>query len=529
MHGCTPLQARICAALSIPVIDKRFGNVVKMILMAILLFGFSPSPAPAQDKPGTEWCAGFLNDLEHTVDAYGVRDTGSSPVPGQPLTRTTRFLEEMKYFITDQAEGEQWLNLLDQEGSLAVNKEIENLPDAALAPWLHGLKSGPGIGEPSSQDLRESLKADAHECAQALLSHAKKNVGWSTLALNSEEIPSEYRRARKVLGLYPLFTIPIGLGIANYKAKVSRQYAVPIEDLEPRGTLTLFSPGISQMPDLNGNTVEGLLLKASQNPLGIPLLSDQELKWIAERYAPVLEQDVTGDYDLPGIVVWQGPHMAVDTERPAVYYYATHAILRGSPLLQLNYVIWYKQRPRTGLLDIESGRIHGMTLRITLLPSGEPAMVDVIHNCGCYHFFFPSEKIFRGPKTELFREDAFVPQWLPPYEPGSRLSVRIGTRRHWVERIHYTGFSAGAPITYTLLPYDVLESLPRDSGRNESIFSPEGIVKGETERPERFLFFPAGIPDIGSMRQRGHHGTALIGERTFDDPRLFEEFFFLRK
>lgn len=170
-----------------------------------------------------------------------------------------------------------------------------------------------------------------------------------------------------------------------------------------------------------------------------------------------------------------------------------------------------------------------MTIRITLQKSGEPAMVDVIHNCGCYHFFFPSEKIFRGPKTELFREDAFVPQWLPPYVPGSRLAVRIGTRRHWVERIHDAQGPSPAQAAYDLLPYDLLESLPRSSGVKESIFSPQGIVKGDTERPERFLFFPAGIPDIGSMRQRGHHGTALIGERTFDDPRLFEEFFFLRK
>jgi hypothetical protein len=34
-----------------------------------------------------------------------------------------------------------------------------------------------------------------------------------------------------------------------------------------------------------------------------------------------------------------------------------------------------------------------------------------------------------------------------------------------------------------------------------------------------------GIPDIGSMRQRGHHAIRLVGQAYFDDPLLFEKSF----
>ncbi len=31
-----------------------------------------------------------------------------------------------------------------------------------------------------------------------------------------------------------------------------------------------------------------------------------------------------------------------------------------------------------------------------------------------------------------------------------------------------------------------------------------------------------GIPDVGSMRQRGHHAIKLVGRAYFDDPDLFD-------
>jgi hypothetical protein len=77
------------------------------------------------------------------------------------------------------------------------------------------------------------------------------------------------------------------------------------------------------------------------------------------------------------------------------------------------------------------------------------------------------------------------------------------------------------------VPYDILEVLPREGGRTESIFNPKGIAKC-SKRIERFIFFSMGIPKIGSMRQRGHHAIELIGRAQFDDPHLFDESFIFK-
>jgi hypothetical protein len=80
------------------------------------------------------------------------------------------------------------------------------------------------------------------------------------------------------------------------------------------------------------------------------------------------------------------------------------------------------------------------------------------------------------------------------------------------------------PIPYELVPYDTLEVLPHEDGRTESIFDSVGIAKC-AGRIERFILFSMGIPEIGSMRQRGHHATELIGRAHFDNPDLFDRSF----
>jgi hypothetical protein len=80
------------------------------------------------------------------------------------------------------------------------------------------------------------------------------------------------------------------------------------------------------------------------------------------------------------------------------------------------------------------------------------------------------------------------------------------------------------PVPYELVPYEVLETLPHEDGRTESIFDEHGIARG-SERVERFILFSMGIPSVGSMRQRGHHAIELIGRAHFDDPYLFDQNF----
>jgi hypothetical protein len=153
-------------------------------------------------------------------------------------------------------------------------------------------------------------------------------------------------------------------------------------------------------------------------------------------------------------------------------------------------------------------------------------MVDVVNDCGCYHFFAPERERAERILSRPLRFDALVGQWLPVIAFGERLGIRINSGWHQVQRlISARDLSEGVP--YALMPYDILEALPHEEGRTESIFNSKGIVKG-SERVERFILFSMGIPSIGSMRQRGHHAIELIGKDHFDNPNLFDQNFVFR-
>ncbi len=152
-------------------------------------------------------------------------------------------------------------------------------------------------------------------------------------------------------------------------------------------------------------------------------------------------------------------------------------------------------------------------------------MVDIANDCGCYHLFAPEKEKVAKIISRPFRFAPFVPQWLPDLATGERLGVRLNSGWHQVERL-IAARDLPEPIRYELVPYDILEVLPKD-GRTESIFDSGGIAKC-SKRVERFILFSMGIPEVGSMRQRGHHAIELIGRVHFDDPDLFDESFIFK-
>ena len=90
-------------------------------------------------------------------------------------------------------------------------------------------------------------------------------------------------------------------------------------------------------------------------------------------------------------------------------------------------------------------------------------------------------------------------------------------------RQHNTS-TKNASQSYALASYNQLRSLPADSNTTKNLFESNGLVTG-TERAERFILWPMGIPSPGAMRQWGHHATAFAGRRYFDDPCLLDSYY----
>ena len=132
-----------------------------------------------------------------------------------------------------------------------------------------------------------------------------------------------------------------------------------------------------------------------------------------------------------------------------------------------------------------------------------------------------------------------MPHSLPALTAQQRVLIRIAPTTHYIDRVSVveTGKDTAKDTTLTLATQDYhsLRSLPLDQSATKilpappvagyrSVFSPQGFIDG-TDRAERFLFWPMGIARAGSMRQWGHHATAFVGRRHFDDAALMQERF----
>ena len=454
----------------------------------------------------------FFELLDRTVAERGVRDASFFVVNGFPYLRTNRFLDGLKGDLTNHARKVQWVRWMQQLDLEARQTEIYNLPPEALKELARHL------GEPTG---RPRLRQKAVFYSEMLLTHDQGRSGFYELLQESAAAPSEYSTPMRIMGFYPLTLIPVTIVTHRVQEKFRRRHLAPVDQIETLGELTAYKP--LHVTEYSDRIVRLILDRSRKNPLRVPRLSAADRQTLLTMFAPVIYQDVAADYDKIGEVVWRDNKVDINPAKPTVYCYFSHARLKGMPVLQLNYVFWYSARNGRESPWIEKGSLDGLTVRVSIDFDGVPFMVDIMNNCGCYHFFVPNVKKIGKMIPTPDGIDAFVPRRLPASYPQKDLKLRIISGWHQVANMDDT-MTATRFLPYQLADYKQLETLPRDDLSFESIFNSAGIGKG-TERIEPLIFFPMGIVDVGSMRQRGHHATKLVGREHFDDPNLFERNF----
>ena len=483
------------------------------LLAAALLSGCAGFGGLEYVSPAAHECAEWFRAIDVEIDAGKVRDAQDSRVAGFPYLRTSRLLSS---FRGEAAASPRALHaLVDRMQALdlqARRHEIANLPQERLpAP------PGASAAQAGNAALRR-----AQDCAQLLREIDLAVPERRAALLERATVPDDYSAFSRVLGLYALTKVPFSQGVRRYQDTVRADFARDLTP-PPGGWVVRFAP--PPPLEIDRDLVAAMLVRAAEDPLGIPEPSRRELHALFAAYAPSFEIEVTGDHDRFGeLRLMRGAATPmVDAASAAVYTNLAWTRYRGRVLLQLVYTIWFPQRPSDGSLDILAGKLDGVTWRVTLDPEGEPLLYDAMHPCGCFHLFFPTPRAEPIPAPGGEVEWAFVPQRLPALLPGERPLVRIAARTHYVERVSVVK-GADSLARYELRPYDELRSLVDMAGGRRSVFGPNGLVAG-TERPERFLFWPMGIASAGAMRQWGRHATAFVGRRHFDDADLIERRF----
>jgi hypothetical protein len=436
------------------------------LLVVSLLAGACTTPAPTH--LAADDCARWSAQLDAAVDAAGVRDAQEVRIDGYAGLRVDRFGAATRR----SADFDSWLERAAELDRRARDAEIANLPRAAFP----------------IDSVADAQAARARSDICRALWHEKLDTPARREALlDRATVPDSYSTSARMLGLYPLVQMPFLNGVSRWQQ--SHRQAMASWARSPPELQRFVPPG-GDAPVFEIETHSAML--APFDRFGVPT-------WTRSAAAP-----------------------RIDTARPVVYQHESQMVYRGRVLTQRAYTLWFPERPHQGSFDLLAGAIDGLIVRLTFATDGTPLMMDTIHACGCYHMFFPAEGVTLRPGGAAHEEPAFVPAALPPLRAGERLVVRISAATHYVTGVARDDGRTGTG--FTLRDDDELRALPFPEGGSRSFFGADGLVAG-SERGERLFFWPMGIDSAGAMRQWGHHATAFVGRRHFDDADLIERRF----
>ena len=187
-------------------------------------------------------------------------------------------------------------------------------------------------------------------------------------------------------------------------------------------------------------------------------------------------------------------------------------------------MVWFPARPKQGAFDIYGGSLDGLMYRLTLDSDGQALLYETVHNCGCYHKLYPTQRLQVLEKIDYAEKPLVLKA--PAAEPDSaRMVIALETRTHYVKSLYTLPRNVSTEaVSYEFADYDQLRSLKYSQGEHRSFFSEDSLAPG-SQRLERYLLWPTGGLSPGAMRQWGRHSVAFVGKRHFDDPDLIEKIF----
>lgn len=414
-------------------------------------------------------CLAAMLALDHLAASQSGTLQGNR-ISGMPWLRSNR-LSEAK--LDSKSKPDDLHALLTNQSNIARSSlllELSNVDKQSIERWRKRYKvtqtTPEFIRDCAAQAVRKQLETPT--TTRRLLKQLPSDNDYSTIA--------------RVAGLYPLAAIPFRRGVIKEQATLKRQWGA-IQGQR----------WYAYHPDRVTSTPQSLL----------------------SRYAPTWLINSTSAANLPGTPYWQANRLMVDTERATTFAFISEGIWQHKPLTQLNYVLWFNQRPRLKRFDWVAGKHDALVFRVNLNRQGEVVAYDSIHLCGCwYRLFLPKAATFR-PIQRYWQEPVLAER----VDMAERMAIYISKDTH---QIQYLEPAAAYDDTtgYVLAPFNDLLTLPTANG-SRAIFNRRGYVAG-SERPERWLFWPMGVKNPGALRRFGDHAISFVGRRYFDEPRLLE-------
>ncbi|MCK8515682.1 hypothetical protein M0534_04990 [Methylonatrum kenyense] len=494
-------------------VPARAAANLRLLPVAMALVGLAAcagtvtAPEFTDQDKRVQACQAYFQQIDAAVSDAGVRDGVGAPVDGYPWFRSSRRIAH----LAPGLEGESLAAALRQHDLRARLLELGNLDATRRAR----LAAASGVDDLESKtDRCGSILAAASLAHDPELAELRDRLA----------VRDDYIGWHRWAGLYPVSRWGIRAGVAVWQRGTRAEFSTrPPAEAQPLRYAPAW-PGESLTPEAAAQRVRN----APRDALGDLLLGESERDAIVAAFAPVIELERDVAHNRIGTPVWTGEGRPnVNTAQPRVFHAMDSVRFGGQVLPRIYYVYWFNSRPKSNPLDILGGRLDGMILRLTLAEDGRPLLLESLHNCGCYHQYYPLQALQEHARA-TYAEPPLVLSG--PGLPGERqrLTVVLRDRSHHLRRL-YLGVagqesSGSGTQQYLLADYDSLRSVYGDGQERRSLFDADGLVPG-TRRDEQVLFWVSGVPAPGAMRQLGRHPTAFVGRRHFDDPDLLDRVF----
>ena len=479
-----------------PTVSVLFRNLLVLAFLVLILSGcasYRPTLPLLSASCTTAW-----EDVDRHLHLAGIKDAQGTEIPGYPYLRVNRTLVDFDLSLLDPVQRHDWLSHALSNGERALRARLRRMePSHGFDPaWL------------------------VHCARQQVDALAADSTQWEALVPTVHQ-PDAYLDWRRIVGAYPLVRPILAHQVRQLQKEQAELFGTSVDGPDAR----LFAPAASVPSPAQAKAILGR--EHVWDELGLPSFEPEEMSKLLAYHAPYLMMASSKPYDVPGSPRWNDRQWQV-TPPARAYTLLSRVRWQNQWLPQLVYVFWFDKRPRPHPLDLYGGRLDGLIWRVTLDRDAEVLMYESVHPCGCYLQWYPNPDRLRFLPETVGDEIMTVLPIEPPVNdatnPQTIIHLQSGT--HYVTDVRFGSSSARGKATtrYQMLDYDQLRALPDSQGGHRSLFRRDGLVPG-TARLERLLLWPTGVLSPGGMRQWGHHATAFIGKRHFDDPDLLNRYF----
>ncbi len=405
---------------------------------------------------------------------------------------------------------------------------------------------------------RRALIQELQGCGVLLITDLLRKPQQWPLVVEQSQVADHYSILKRSLGFYPIVKPFFKRGVRDEIQRLQserqayRDQVIGVADRE-----TIYR--VNSTPIHESHHVRDVVraFDYSQDALGIPQLTTLQRQALLTQWRPhwAIEktQPLTPDFDQPGRVLWAVDQLypVVDTAEPVQYEFLSFGRWQGQTTLQLNYSVWFSERPSSGPWDLLAGHLDAVFWRVHLSLDGQPLAYDSIHGCGCWYQLYPAAGFDINP-VNTDAEPFLIGQINMPSEEGER-GDNVSAHKPVVMQLHLRardhqlmGVTQGAGSFDRVavegqhirgLDFEELYGLPfQPEGswdgnpvtERRSLFAMFGLVPSSV-RGERWLFWPMGIASPGAMRAPGTHAIAFVGRRHFDAPDLLNQLGLFKK